>query len=297
MVLRVHYHPTLLARAHAGKHNFTERLRSALGGAIELCGDGAAERRKSAERPGHSLVLMHAPLGPRQFVLRLAYLYPFWRIETTAKRWEFEVARARFDPVVVDGAQAAAFCDRRRKQHLNGAAPGPGDGTVYVPLQGRIRQSRSFQTMSPVEMLRRALEQVGDAPVVAGLHPKEDYDEADHATLRDLQTAHPNLNIVMGDMDRLLPKASLVVTQNSSVALMGYFLHKPAVLFGRIDFHHIAANVVDLGVEQAFEAARSAPPDYDRYLFWFFRQMAISAAAPDAEAQIIAALTRCGWRA
>ncbi len=42
------------------------------------------------------------------------------------------------------------------------------------------------------------------------------------------------------------------MTQNSAVAMTGYFFHKPSVLFGRIDFHHIAANVHELGVDEAF---------------------------------------------
>ena len=300
MELRVHYHPRLLARARAGDHVLTERLRQAMARCdvrVTLCDDARETRRASAVAGGHSLVLMHPPLGPRQFVLRLAYLYPFWRIERTAKRWHFRVATARFDPATVDAAEAADFCARRRRRDLGGAKPGAGDGTIYVALQGRLRDARSFQTMSPIEMLAKTLSRADGTPVVAGLHPGEDYDADDRAALDRLRVSHPNLRVITGGMQRVLPRASLVVTQNSSVALMGYFLHKPAVLFGQSDFHHIAAKVAELGVNAAFDKARSSPQDFESYLFWFFNRDSVDASAPDADAQIVAALTRCGWRA
>lgn len=90
--------------------------------------------------------------------------------------------------------------------------------------------------------------------------------------------------------------ADYIAAQNSAVALTGYFFHKPAVLFGRIDFHHIAANVHEEGVKAAFEGIPERGPDLDHYLFWFLQKMSINAGRADAEAQILATVPSRGWQ-
>ena len=97
-------------------------------------------------------------------------------------------------------------------------------------------------------------------------------------------------------MQEALRVCDYVVTENSSAALSGMFFHKPAILFAKIDFHHIALNVEDLGVEEAFRRVGGHSPDYDTYLHWFIALNSIKADAEDAEAQILAAVRRHGWR-
>ncbi|SPJ23190.1 hypothetical protein [Palleronia abyssalis] len=296
-ILRLYYHRQLLARARAREHNFTNRLETAIkdrGFRLRLLEDTAPARMRSLGKPGYSLFHMQDPLALNQLSLRLAYLYPFWRIEKTNERWEFDVARARFDPREIDPKAAADFARRRRGTHLKGAVPGGGE-VIYIALQARLTEQRSFQCMTPLDMVGETLAQTGAGPVVAALHPKVTYSDAELAPLRALAELNPRLTIRTGGMEELLPRARMVVTQNSSVALMGYLLHKPAVLFGRIDFQHIAANVQDLGVAEAFRYAAQAQPDYERYLYWFLKEMAIDAAGPDAEGQIISAMRRGGW--
>ena len=161
-----------------------------------------------------------------------------------------------------------------------------------MPLQGYLRRTRSFQTMSPVEMLE-AVAATG-RPVVATLHPSEQYDEADHRALRALARQHRNLTIG-GDTMALLRGCAFVATQNSAVAFDGMILGKPAVLFAQIDFHHAALNVAELGAEAALAAAAEGGPDPDRYLWWFLKDQAIDAQAPDAGERILAAMRRGGW--
>ena len=96
-------------------------------------------------------------------------------------------------------------------------------------------------------------------------------------------------------MAQLLRDCDYVATQNSSVALSGYFNRKRALLFGQIDFHHIAANVPALGVDDAFEALNSLDPDFDRYVYWFLVQTTISARAQDVSDKILAAVRSHGW--
>jgi len=110
-----------------------------------------------------------------------------------------------------------------------------------------------------------------------------------------LISEQPQLVLSSRSAAELVRDCAYVVTQNSSAALMGYFHRKPAVLFGRIDFHHIAANVHDLGVAQAIGRVHDMNPPFARYLFWFFQVMMINAGREDAEEKIIATVRARGW--
>ena len=73
-------------------------------------------------------------------------------------------------------------------------------------------------------------------------------------------------------------------------------MNKPAILFGLIDFHHIALNVAELGVAAAFAAAPDHRPDFARYLLWFLKLTTVNAGAADAEQQILDTVRRHGWQ-
>lgn len=234
---------------------------------------------------------MQPPTHDRALSFRRAYHYPFWRIETTQQRWRFRVAQARFDPATVDPAPAEAFARALRERVLPGPPPAR-TGPVLVPLQGHIRRCRSFQTMSPVQMLEHVA--ASGRPTVATLHPRESYDAADHAALARLARRHPNLRIG-GDTGQFLRDCAFVATQNSGVGFDGYILGKPAVLFGQIDFHHIGLNVADLGPGPALAAAGSHAPDFARYLWWFLQEQSINASRPEAPERILAAMRKGGW--
>lgn len=282
--LRVYLEPGMLASARAGTFNVMNRIRAA----AEQIGWRLEWRDESdfkASRGGFALRHMKPVTGPNVLSLRRAYHYPFWSIEPTHERWDFRVARSRFDPAAVDGDAAHAFLARVRGRVLPGAKVTAGDH-VLIALQGRISEHRSFQSMSPLAMVE-TVARTG-RPCIATLHPREEYSRSERNALDALAARHPNLAI-RGDTATLLQSCAFVATMNSSVAFDGFLLEKPAVLFARIDFHHITLTPDEI------EKAPAHRPDFARYMFWFLRDMAVNAAASDAEAQIIAAWRRGGW--
>ena len=80
-----------------------------------------------------------------------------------------------------------------------------------------------------------------------------------------------------------------MVTQNSSAAFNGYFYGKPAVLFGKVDFHHIA-----LGPD-TMDRFEDHAPDYARYVWWFWQNQSINAGHPSAEQKIEDRFRTFGW--
>lgn len=280
--------------AEAGRVGIVTRIGEAIGPhgwRLVLRGDGPLTRLRLRGR--HVLHHMRDPAGPRELCLRRAHLYPFWRIEASNCRWQWEVARTPFDPSAVDPVAAEDFRQRWQRSLL-GAGPVRRDGFLFLPLQGQLSRRRSFQAASPLEMIEQTLDRVPGRPLLATLHPRERYCRAEIAALARLAARHPRFRLVTDRAEDLLRCCDGVVTQNSAVALTGFFARKPAVLFAEIDFHHIAGSVPREGHERAFSRLDEAP-DYAAYLFWFFRHHAINGGSGDAADQIVARLRAHGW--
>lgn len=298
-ILRFYLEDGLLDSARAGTHNFIGKLAGVAetaGFTVEYRPNSLVERTASLARDGYSLFHMEPPTTERGLTFRRVYHYPFWAIEPSAERWNWHVAQTRFDPSQTDPAEAKTFY-RRWQNRLFGDAPAhvTREGFIYVPLQGRLLDRRSFQLASPIEMLHDVLTHDPKRQVVATLHPSEHYTRDEEKRLEQMQDRFSHLSLRRGDMAELLRTCDYVVTQNSSVAFNGYFFGKPCVLFARSDFHHIAASVEHLGLARAFEEVTRMQPDYARYIHWFWQQMSINAGRAEAEEKIAAALRYHGW--
>lgn len=297
-ILRIYLQPDELRRARDGGFNVMTRIKTGFewaGYRVEFTRDSDENRLKALGRRGLALFHMQEPMNDRMLNLRRAYYYPFWRIERTNRRWEFDIAQARFDEEAAQTADPEWAGRWRKWLFANKAANPVAEGFVYVPLQGRVLEHRSFQAMSPLAMLEAVLRHVPSKPVVAGLHPGERYTPEERAALETLAEQHPRLSIVTGNAEEALRTCDFVVSQNSSVALSGFFYHKPAVLFARIDFHHIALNVSELGVVEAFARVPDHRPAYDAYLHWFIGQGSIKADEDDAADRFVARCRALGW--
>jgi hypothetical protein len=237
---------------------------------------------------------MKEPTAKHILNLRRAYILPFWRIEAVAERWYFDVAQASFDAGEIPMEEAANFQQRWRGKVIGEGLP-RRDGTIFIPLQGRLTDHRSFQSMSPVAMIETTLDQIRDKTVVATLHPKESYSAKELDALDALERRFPRFRVMRKPMPGLLLRCDAVVTQNSSVALHGFLANKPAVLFAQSDFHHIAGSVPRDGVAAAFESLNGPRPSFARYVTWFLRRQAINGGAPECEEQIVARFRRHGW--
>jgi hypothetical protein len=281
--------------AEAGTHNFIGKIAQVLehkGFSVSYA-DEASARSQGSE---YSIFHMQEPYAGRSVTLRRAYHYPFWQIETTNKRWEWEVARTEFPASEIPRKEADRFFAFWQKRLFDTQAQTVSkSGFIYLPLQGRLQEHRSFQTCSPVDMIRKTLANSGSRPVVATLHPSEIYSPSDHAILQEIAKENPMFQLGTGDMATLLRTCDFVVTQNSSVGFSANFFRKPVVLFGQIDFHHIAYPVSKLGIQGAFESAATASPDYAGFMWWFLQKMSINAGRPEAEDKISARLKHLGW--
>ncbi|KEO54298.1 hypothetical protein [Thioclava pacifica] len=294
--LSIYLDDWILEDVRAGRHNFFRRLIGAVeaaGWSVSLHETGPEARHEAPHKPGYALYRMEAPTHARALTCRRSYVGAFWHVEKMAERWDWPVAQATFAANSVDGEAAAQFFFAMRKRLYPGVKPSNDDNLAFIPLQGRLLDHRSFQAVSPVQMIEEVIAR-HDGPVVATLHPREHYDGAEINALEALNARFPRFRFQSGGSHELLPRCKFVATQNSALALEGFFLRKPAVLFGLSDFHHIAGSVPRDGIEAAFGKLRQTPP-VARYLYWFLQLNALNAGRPEFEDRLRAQLWACGW--
>ena len=130
--------------------------------------------------------------------------------------------------------------------------------------------------------------------IMATLHPSEIYSVAEQQALEKLIAANERLYVRTGPSDRYLQNCDYIVTQNSSVGFLGYFLEKPLILFGKTDFHHIALHASGDNTE-VFEKVTDHNPDYAAYMHWFLQLRSINAGRPEARTRIRTVLRGHGW--
>ncbi|WP_435140170.1 hypothetical protein [Pseudopelagicola sp. nBUS_19] len=272
--------------AQAGQHNFLNQVRTVLcaaGFSVEYLKPDNAK----PDPASFSLFHMDEPFLKKSVTIRRAYFYPFWQIERSSQRWQWDIAKAKFNPDGVEFLKAQHFYQAWQKRLFSAQLGALSqDGFVYVPLQGRLSQRRSFQMCSPLRMIEHVLTQEPIKRVVAALHPKEVYTDLELSGLEKLAVQYKRLELRMGEMEKLLPCCDYVVTQNSSVAFAGFFFGKRCVTFAKIDFHHITGDVATLGVDEAFHFVRERAVDFEKYIWWFLQKMSINAGRPEAEDKI-----------
>lgn len=244
---------------------------------------------------GCSMTHMAHPPDEGGLVFRRVYHYPFWQIDAVAQRWKWDVARAKFDPEMV--AKDAPRFYRFWQKRLFGEAPlaAQRGGYIYVPLQGKLDRHRPFQSCSPFEMIEHCLTHDPTRDVIAALHPKEHYTTAERARLEKMAQDHPRLRIDKGNMEQHLRDCDYIVTQNSGVAFSGCFFGKATLLFGQIDFHHIAVVADMTALGDSFGIVADHNPAFEKFIWWFWQDQSINAGRENAKQKIAARLTRFGW--
>ncbi len=292
--LKIYLEEPFRTSAAAGQHNFINKILAV----VQPAGfdvSFAASPKTEMPAEGYSLSHMTNPPNDRGLVFRRVYHYPFWQIDALAQRWHWDTARATFRPE--EAASDARRFYRFWQKRLFGDAPQnvSRDGFVYVPLQGHLTRERLFQTCSPIEMIEHCLTHAPTRRIIATLHPKESYSKQDLAALSRLEKTHARLQVDTGNMERYLQTCDYVVTQNSGVAFSGFFFGKPALLFGQVDFHHIAVRADMEALGDCFDRVTTQTPPFAEYIWWFWQHQSINAGRPEAEAKIAARLERFGW--
>ncbi len=296
--LSIYLHKQLRARAKAGEHNFLNKvveIASEAGIEARFKPDEFSQRLGSIRRNEYALFHMREPLGENSLCFRRVYFYPFWQIEKTNERWNWDTAKTEFSGLDVDQNEIDRFFDHWKNTHFP-EIQASSEGFVYVPLQGVLTKKRSFQSMSPIEMIKQLAKSERHRTIFVTLHPNETYSSDEISELQSTIEKFPNLNLSDESANRLSSACEYIVTQNSGTAFKAFFLEKPTILCAGVDFHHITVDAGNVGMSEAVKRVIEHKPDYKSYVYWFLQNQAINAGKPDAKEKIRKRLRHLGWQ-
>ena len=228
----------------------------------------------------------------------LAYIPPYWHLDAQGVLADSAIASRSFDPATVAQAPAkrhfvalhARLVDRRRsryRQRLDTETLPAG--AIAVFLQGRLPHQRGTAHCEPADLLRAVAKGAGGRPVLVKPHPLEVW--RDLQAVLALQIEGYDLISTDANIHDILASSVATVSFNSAVALEGFLHRKPAILFGRADFHQFCETV---SAPDDFAAALARGLQrrhgYEKFLYWYFAQNCLSLKARDFEARVMASL-------
>ncbi len=248
--------------------------------------------QQSYRDDAYSLFYRNRPTHPHALEVRPAAFGPFWMIDKTADPAQKLVYGRAFEPDNVDSELATRFSQRITDRHKK--AEVSQGGYVLVAMQGVIGRQRFWQSMNPLDMVRETIAHEPTRKVFLKLHPREDYSDVDLAALNAMIDGD-RVQIVDGDLDSLLAGCDYTVSMNSSVSLKGLLYHKPGILFGDAEFHHVFQSVRIKGLSASFSDVMGADLPVERYLFWYLRQQHLWNFKPSIQKDILRRCRVMGW--
>lgn len=273
--------PGFLSKLHAGF--------GAVGARVEIRQRDRAALEALGETPDFHIVWQGRFRHPRLLNTAVAYVFPFWYLDPQGVYGASTVTERRFDPAAQDPTEARAFADRLRKRLVEPrqsrlpqpdvTAPLP-KGAIAIFLQGRSEPTERLGYMPEAEMVKTVLSETRGRPVILKPHP----------LTRDLETFEmlaalkddPRVIVSFGNIHDILAASAVTVSLCSAVSLEGMMHHRPAVLFGRSDFHHCAETVARAqDWPAALDRALAQARPFDAFLHWFLAEQMLNAGRPD----------------
>ncbi|ASM72815.1 MULTISPECIES: hypothetical protein [Roseobacteraceae] len=229
----------------------------------------------------------------------VAYIYPFWNMDSTGIRAFSSIGGQPFKPAQIEAEAARAFF-RKLRARLVGArtsrytqpeeeADVPDGGTAVFFQSEVHRTVDETMWLDRWEMLQGVLD-ADRGPVMVKPHPR-DNDPKTRARLKKMA----GVTVTEGNIHDIIAASDRVVTINSAVGIEAYLHRKPVILCGQADFAHIAdeardrATLVDL---LRVEPSRRA---YDKYIWWYFAHQCLSTTEPDLATRFLDRVRATGF--
>ena len=169
-------------------------------------------------------------------------------------------------------------------------------GAIAVFLQGPAPQRNGQAHCSFEAMLEAVCAGAGGRPVLVKPHPlKPELGAEIIAAVRARGFAPIATDANVHD---ILAGCVATASINSATALEGFLHGKPAVLFGRSDFHALVQTAREpAGFEAALARALADPPEYARALYWYFGQQCLDIQADSFDLRLLAIFAEAGFDA
>ncbi len=261
----------------------------------------------SAWREDGDLHIVENGRGQRPGVLNAAtaYLEGFFHVDPLGIQAASRIAALRYDPAAVEDATAQAYLAalqqrfavprRSRYKQVHAVSDLP-QGAIAVFLQGPAPQRNGQAYCSFAAMLEAVCAGAGGRPVLVKPHPLKP--ELGDEIIAAVQAKGFAPMATGANVHDILAVCVATVSINSATALEGFLHGKPAVLFGRSDFHAFVETVRAPGeFSAALARALANPPEYAKALTWYFGQHCLDIHADNFDARLLAIFAEAGFDA
>lgn len=223
---------------------------------------------------------------PNALNTALAYLPRYFHLDAHGVLAESSAGSASYDENSVNSVLARSRFREFRDRFVKGRRSRYGpkkevatlpEGCIAVFLQGDNPHRQGTAFCDNETLLRTVVANAGGRPVVVKAHPfSRQLDDA-QLILKLLQDGLP-LEPTDANVHDILHHCAATVSYNSAVAIEGFLHNKPAVLFGKSDFHHVSETVKNVqDFSAALEAALRKEVNYEKFLYWYFSRFALTA--------------------
>lgn len=265
-----------------GIHSAIERLVLERGGQVLIVPQGnKLFRREPLPGDGDLHVVEYGRAsGPGYLNAAAAYFDGFFHLDPEGVLAEASTRHLTYNAGAIDQAKAEAFmnwlksrfADQRHSRHRQKKAVMrlPKD-SIAVFLQGPMPELRGHAHMSTADMLRAVTQGARGRPVVVKPHPlKPDLgaEQIARAVAEGASLLQTDANV-----HDILAAAAVTVSINSATGFEGFLHAKPAIFFGRTDFHQCVETVQrPEEFPHALERALTRKSNYAEAMYWYFGQ-------------------------
>ena len=209
----------------------------------------------------------------------VAYFWEYWHLDAQGTKAFSSIGGRHYEPAAVSETRSRTFAANLRKRYRDkrrSKYDQPMDqrsfaqGALAVFFQGDYPVKSGASTWDDLEILEAVQAEAGDRPIVVKPHPHSST-KTDMYRLQKAAQMDTRITVTDANVHDILAASACTVSVNSTVALEGFLQGVPAILFGRADFHHVAACVdQETRFAAALDQALARQVDYDRYLAWYF---------------------------
>lgn len=295
---------------HLGLHSRIQDLITGRGGDIEvrnrderLCGSKQEDWSNLLERD--CLHIIENGLVQRAGVLNTtrAYLPPFYHLDPRGVLEHSSAGEARYNPAAVDAEAAQHFWDSLQNhfvEHQSRSGQIEQRSAIPVGCLAIFLQGKNWPIAhgtSSEAMIRTVVAHAGDRAVVIQAHPGFN-SKAELKIIDDLRAEGVNFIPTDANAQDILKACAATVSFNSPFAIEGFLHEKPALLFGKSDFHHLCETVTEPDDFPAhLSRALAARHDYKRFLHWYFSTFCLSLNSADLDARLLQTFADQGFPA
>lgn len=234
-----------------------------------------------------------------------AYLEGFFHVDPIGIQAASRIGGVRYNPESIDALQAQTYLaalqarfvtprhSRYRQTKKHSDLP---KGSIAVFLQGPavLRNGQAYCSFNA--MLDAVCQGANGRPVVVKAHPLQPELGAE-IIARAVATGHELIETAANVHD-ILAACDVTVSVNSAASIEGFLHSKPAVLFGKSDYHQLVQTCPEPGAFAATMAAALAnPPDFAKAVTWYFGQNCLDIQAASFARRLWAIFDEAGFDA